>query len=321
MSSTKTDLSPVQWLNGLLSSLEIGVLIVDKNYTVEVWNQFMENHSQVAASDIIGSSLFSHFKEIQESWLARKCNPVLALNTPVFMIWEQRPFLFKFAANRPITSDAKHMYQNITITPVADETGQVIKLCFMIYDVTDQAISKMRIQSLNKRLETVSRIDGLTGLFNRRYWQERFDRDFKLSKRNKSCNSLLLLDIDHFKLVNDNYGHQTGDEVIKHLAMVIGKATRETDIAGRYGGEEFVILLPDTPAENALNVAERIRKSLLTTVVEYEGHRVQYTCSIGVAELLSEYTRPNMWIEAADQALYKAKNSGRNMVITAKGSE
>lgn len=317
MHDTNAMLSSVNSLQGVLGALEIGVLVVDREFNVEVWNQFLENHSQVPANKIIGTSLFDHFKDIQPAWLKRKCNPVFALSTPVFMIWEQRPYLFKFEASRPVTSDADFMYQNITITPMLDEKGVVTKLCFMIYDVTDQAVGKMRVESLNQRLETISRIDGLTGLFNRRYWQERFDREFKLSKRTKSCNSLLMLDIDHFKAVNDTYGHQAGDEVIKALAEIITKATRETDVAGRYGGEEFVILLPDTPAENAMTVAQRIRKTLKDKVVAYEGTQISCSCSIGVAELIPAYSRSNMWIEAADQALYQAKNKGRDCVVTA----
>ncbi|MGB3724618.1 MAG: diguanylate cyclase [Glaciecola sp.] len=318
MPKHNTVLQSVEWLNGVVDTLEIGVMVVDKSFKVEAWNQFMENHSQVTANDIVGSSIFSHFPALQEDWLRRKCNPVFALATPVFMIWEQRHYLLKFEASRPVTSNADYMFQNITITPMFDEQGDVVKLCFMIYDVTDQALSKLRIEKLNDRLEKISRVDGLTGLFNRRYWQERFEHDFKLSKRNKSVYSLLMLDIDHFKNVNDTYGHQMGDEVIKHLAKVISIAIRETDVAGRYGGEEFVIMLPDTPASQAVNVAERIRKSLLDAVVKYEVHEVIYTCSIGVAELSLNHKRSNMWIEAADQALYQAKENGRNQVVVAK---
>lgn len=304
----------VAWLNGVLRSLEIGVVIVDKEFRVEVWNQFMENHSQVASENIVGTLLFAHFRELQADWLKSKCAPVFTLATPVFMIWEQRHYLFKFKASRAFTSNSDYMYQNITITPMLDDKGKVSKLCLMIYDVTDQALAKTRIDNLNQKLETISRVDGLTGLFNRRYWQERFEREFKLSQRTQSSNSLLMLDIDNFKSINDEYGHQAGDEVIKHLASVINEATRETDIAGRYGGEEFVLLLPDTSELCANNVAERIRKNAMDSTVTHEEHTINYTCSIGVAELSPAHARSSMWIEATDQALYLAKRSGRNCV-------
>lgn len=305
----------VGWIKALLASLEMGIVILDKDYKVEVWNQFMENHSKIDAKDIAGKPLFSLFPDIQEAWFKNKCKPVFALATPVFMIWEQRKYLFKFEASRPVTSDTDFMYQNITITPLLNDSGEVDKLCILVYDATDQALNKLRVDGLNNKLETISRVDGLTGLYNRRYWQERFDREYKLSVRNKSCNTLMMLDIDHFKKVNDTYGHQAGDAVIRNIADVIKSATRETDIAGRYGGEEFAILLPDTEAKNAVTVAERIRKVVKATQVEYAGQVIQYTCSLGVAQQVPEYTKPNQWIEIADQALYKAKDTGRNKVV------
>lgn len=196
------------WLD-LINAIDIGVVITDSDFKVEVWNRFMQNHSRLRRSSIVGQDLFAHFPEIDKEWLKSKCKPVLSLQTPVFTIWEQRPFLFQFTAARPFTSTTEYMYQNVTIIPVGRGESGVSKLCFIIHDVTDQALSKIRIQGLNSKLQTISRVDGLTGLFNRRYWQERFDREYKLSCRNKSVHSILMLDIDHFKRINDTYGHQT----------------------------------------------------------------------------------------------------------------
>jgi diguanylate cyclase (GGDEF)-like protein len=125
-----------------------------------------------------------------------------------------------------------------------------------------------------------------------------------------------MLDIDHFKAVNDQFGHLTGDEVIRNIADIIRRAIRETDIAGRYGGEEFIVFLPDTSSKHAVIVAERIRKIVMDTVVKYDNHELKYTCSVGVAAKLPKYSKPQMWIEAADKALYVAKQNGRNKVIT-----
>lgn len=313
--SKSIDIQSSEWINSLLSTLEIGVIIVDKSFKVEVWNKFMENHSQVLEEKISGTCLFEHFPELDKDWLKGKCDPVFALSTSVFLIWEQRPYLFKFLPSRPITARADYMYQNITITPILDDCGVVQKVCFTIYDVTDQAISKLQAESLTDELKVISRVDGLTGLYNRRYWQERFDREYKLSQRNQSQHTLLILDIDHFKAVNDTYGHQTGDEVIKHLAGLVAMAIRETDIAGRYGGEEFVVLLPDTNQKNGMMVAERIRQSVMSTAVEHEEQTLNYTCSVGVAQIDKSFQKASEWIEAADQALYEAKKTGRNKVV------
>lgn len=320
MPKSNAVLESTQWLGEILSSLEMGIVITDKDLRVELWNQFMQNHSQKEASQVVGKTLDELFPDINRRWLTRKCNPVFALATPVFLIWEQRHYLFKFDASRPVTSNTDYMFQNITITPLLDSSGNVEKLCFLIYDVTDQALNKMRVEGLASKLETISRIDGLTGLYNRRYWQERFEREFKLSVRNKSHVSLIMLDIDNFKAVNDRYGHLTGDEVIRNISKLNCSAIRETDIAGRYGGEEFVVLLPDTSCNNAVVVAERIREMVMNAQVKYENHDLKYTCSLGVAPKLSSYSKPQMWIEAADKALYVAKQSGRNKVVVSSDS-
>lgn len=306
------------WQDALLNSIEVGIVVVDAHFQVEEFNQFMQNHSGVQASDIKGQPIFSFFKEIDRRWFEHKCQPVFSMNTPVFIIWEQRQYLFKFGSSRPITSSSDYMYQNITILPICSDTGSVERVCILVYDMTDQAMSKAGVERLNDELKIISRIDGLTGLYNRRYWQERFEHEFKLANRNKKPISVLMLDIDHFKAVNDNHGHQAGDKVIQSLAMLIKKATRETDICGRYGGEEFTILLPDTTTETAKLVAERIRKASERYLVQHENIEMNFTVSIGIAEFSIAFTRPLIWLEAADKALYKAKESGRNRVLIAE---
>ena len=296
----------------LLDSIEVGIVILNSNFEVEVWSKFMENHSSISSANIVGSSLFSHFPDIDEGWLRVKSDPVFNLKTPVFIIWEQRQYLFKFGANRPITCDANQMYQNVTMFPLLSDKGVTEKLCMLVYDVTEQALSKRGMERLNDELKIASRIDGLTGLFNRRYWQERFDEAFKLAKRREKASTAMMLDIDHFKKVNDTYGHQAGDKVIKMLSQLIKKCVRETDLAGRYGGEEFAIILTDSDVENATIVAERIRRLAERLVVEHEGESISFTVSIGLAEFGSLSTTSMMWLEQADQALYHAKENGRN---------
>lgn len=304
--------------NDLLSSIEVGIVVMDSDFCIEVWNQFMENHADKLPSEVIGKSLFSLFPEIDRSWLFRKAQPVFNLKTPVFIIWEQRPYLFNFSTSRPITSDATQMFQNITMFPLTSPNGNVERMCMLVYDVTDQALGKLRVERLNDDLKQLSRTDGLTGLFNRRYWQERFERLFKLGRRRETPSTALMLDIDHFKKINDTYGHQAGDEVIKTLAQVIRKSVRETDLPGRYGGEEFAIVLEDSSADNAKSVAERIRRLSEAMRVEFEGRQIQFTISIGLCEFNPVFSTAMAWLEQADQALYRAKTDGRNRVVCAE---
>lgn len=307
-----SEIARMHWQHELLSSIEVGIVVLDKDFRVEVWNQFMENHSGILPSGICETSLFSHFPEIDEQWLRAKADPVFSLKTPVFVIWEQRAHLFRFGSNRPVTSDSDLMYQNVTMFPLTSASGEVERMCMLVYDVTDQALGKRRVERLNDELKVMSRVDGLTGLYNRRYWQERFDYTFKLAKRRSKPITAMMLDIDHFKRVNDTYGHQAGDKVIQALASVIKKCIRETDLAGRYGGEEFAIILTDTQEQGAEKVAERIRKHAEATPVEHEGQQISFTISLGLAEYCTECQSSMAWLEMADQALYDAKQNGRN---------
>ena len=311
------DFADMHWKHDLLGSIEVGIVVLDINYNVQVWNQFMENHSSIVPSQIKDKSLFEFFPEIDQEWFKIKAEPAFTLRSPVFVIWEQRPYLFRFGCNRPITSNSDFMYQNITIFPLASLTGRVDQICVVIYDVTDEAINRNGMKLLNKQLQQVSRIDGLSGLYNRHYWEEQIALEYKRGTRSDNPSSLIMLDIDHFKKVNDTYGHPAGDEVIRSLANIITKATRETDLGARYGGEEFVILLTDTEEKNVHFVAERIRKFVEKHTVEYEGLRIKYTVSLGVAGFKHTYSNPTAWLESADKAMYKAKKTGRNKVVVA----
>ena len=296
----------------LLDSIEVGIAVIDRNFNVQVWNKFLEDHSAKKANAIVGTSLFSHFPEIEEKWLRTKVDPVFNLKSPVFIIWEQRPYLLKFDCNRPVTCAAEFMYQNVTMFPIVDKSGRVEQFCMLVYDVTEQALGKLGMEHLNEELKTASRVDGLTGLFNRRYWQERFDEMHKLCVRREKPSTALMLDIDHFKRVNDTYGHQAGDKVIKMLAALIKRCVRETDLAGRYGGEEFAIILNDSTVDDAKAVAERIRQFAQRLVIEHEGESINFTVSLGLAQFSPNFKESMAWLECADQALYQAKENGRN---------
>ena len=184
-----------------------------------------------------------------------------------------------------------------------------------LYTMTEQALGKQGMEHLNQELKTASRVDGLTGLFNRRYWQERFDEMYKLCVRRDKPSTAVMLDIDHFKRINDTYGHQAGDKVIKMLAALIKRCVRETDLAGRYGGEEFAIVLPETNEEGARDFATIVRELIEKAVFEFEGNIIPVTVSLGVAALQEKMVTPQDLIRLADERLYQAKRGGRNQVV------
>lgn len=163
-----------------------------------------------------------------------------------------------------------------------------------------------------KNLLKVSSItDGLTGLYNRTYIDEQFRQFIKESSRYGKPFSVAMLDLDHFKRVNDEYGHHTGDEVLRQVAEIFHNLIRETDIAGRYGGEEFLLLFPQTDREEALVVTERIRSHI--EKLEFEGGPVRITISAGIAQYGGESAQE--LLNQADKNLYMAKQSGRNRIV------
>jgi len=171
------------------------------------------------------------------------------------------------------------------------------------------------LEKANGQLENLSQTDRLTQLNNRGHWEECLKQEFNRSQRTKAPCSLIMFDIDHFKQVNDNYGHQAGDEVIRDTSRILKSTIRDTDIAGRYGGEEFSIILIDTMAAGAKLMAERLRKRIEASIVTHDANDIQYTVSLGIAELNVTHNNHNQWIECSDKALYKAKEGGRNCSI------
>ncbi|MEL6184466.1 MAG: diguanylate cyclase [Myxococcota bacterium] len=172
------------------------------------------------------------------------------------------------------------------------------------------------MRDAQRQLQELASRDGLTGVLNRRALEERLAELFSYLLRRATPLSLAMLDLDHFKRINDTYGHQAGDDVLREAALRVSGVVREYDAVGRYGGEEFMVLLPDTPADEAGRIAERIRASLCASAVPTrDGSAVEATVSVGVATAGAQF-RGNVKdiIESADAALYRAKRGGRNRV-------
>ena len=172
----------------------------------------------------------------------------------------------------------------------------------------------------NSKLYKLATVDGMTGLYVHRYFQVRFKEEFSRAQRYNKNISALMTDIDHFKKFNDTYGHQCGDMVLSHVARIVRETIRNIDIAARYGGEEFAVALPETDAEGAYKLAERIRKNVEESFCVTPKGDLKVTLSIGVASFLNSKAPTQLaLIACADSALYKAKESGRNRVMVFTG--
>jgi diguanylate cyclase (GGDEF)-like protein len=172
-----------------------------------------------------------------------------------------------------------------------------------------------RVAARTADLEKLAMIDALTGAANRRHFEMRAPVEIAEARRCGHSLGAVVLDIDHFKRINDCYGHATGDAVLQEFVAVVTRYLRPCDLFARTGGEEFVILLPGSDRENSLAVAERINEAVAAAHIEVEGHSIPVTVSLGVAVLVNEDDDIGPVMSRADHALYRAKAAGRNQVL------
>ncbi len=216
------------------------------------------------------------------------------------------------------TGDSK-VWLEIYTYPIFDEMGRVVSVIEYTRDITQRKNTEGERDILVNKLVHLSRTDDLTGLLNRRALIERLGDEVLRSRRYISNLALIISDIDHFKEINDTYGHDAGDKVLQSISTLMKDLLRQTDIIGRYGGDEFLLILPETPFKGAKEIAERIREA----VKEYELHigfegPIKTTVSLGVAQFNIEKEDVNDLIKRADNALYIAKGRGKNRVYLIK---
>jgi diguanylate cyclase (GGDEF)-like protein/PAS domain S-box-containing protein len=205
-----------------------------------------------------------------------------------------------------VRRDGKRFYASVVITALFDDEAKLIGYGEVIRDLTERKQVEEERGNVMQLLQTTIRTDALTGLVNRRGWEEAIDRELAAARRNRTRLTVAVIDLDRFKRYNDSNGHQAGDRLLKHAAGAWLAVTRKSDTLARYGGEEFAMVLPDCGRDDALEVVERLRAA--TPYAQ--------TCSAGVAEWDGDETADEL-IARADAALYEAKGKGRNRAVFA----
>jgi len=204
--------------------------------------------------------------------------------------------------------DGTEYWERASISPLYDDDGNLIKFIGIKTDITKEHKNEIEIERLH-------RTDMLTNVNNRRGFFELAEKELLRNQRYPQDSSLLMLDIDFFKIINDEYGHNIGDQALREFAAVCADSIRATDIIGRIGGEEFAIYLVNMNLENAYPVAERIRRNVeQIDLLDENGHKVAFTVSVGVTEITPFDHKLDQILKRADIALYQAKNKGRNRV-------
>jgi diguanylate cyclase (GGDEF)-like protein/PAS domain S-box-containing protein len=300
------------YLAHIMESMGDGMVVIDRDYTV------VQANSAAAAS--LGVE--------KEEMTGRKCYEIIHRQEspcrdphvvcPMPAVFERDETVKVLHTHMNSSRDERHI--EITASPLKDRSGETFAMVETYRDIMEKKVDDALVnlvQKLNEaqtHLKHMADTDELTGLKNRRSIMERLEEEFQRAKRSHRPLSLIMLDIDHFKLINDAHGHLFGDFVLKMIALRIKDSLRKHDILGRVGGEEFLIVAPDSGAEESVHVAERVRRSISAKPIGDKTAEVGATLSAGVTVMTAQDATADMIFSRADTALYKAKEEGRNRV-------
>jgi diguanylate cyclase (GGDEF)-like protein/PAS domain S-box-containing protein len=301
----------------LMQHLVVPTFVLNPQREVVVWNRACERLTGVAAHEVIGTK--KHWRAFYQQ--KRFCLADLVameradLLNSLYSEFTVSTHGLGFSAENwcVMPKLGNQLYLAIDAGPIHDEDGRLIAVVETLRDMTDQKRAESALKALASS-------DGLTGLANRRSFDSALAVEWARAQRTGSPLSLLLVDVDHFKLYNDLHGHQKGDDCLRAVGAAMASDLRPADVAARYGGEEFAVLMPDSAHGVALGVAERLRDAISRLQLAHgaadAGSHV--TLSIGVAtDVPTEDMNSDFLVARADQALYAAKHSGRNRVLSA----
>lgn len=299
----------------LIEHLVVPTFVLNTQCRVMIWNRACERMTGIAASDVIGTS--DHWRGFYHS--PRPCLAdliALGRTDEIDSFYSERgaftePSYGMYAENWCVMpQQGTRLYLGIDAGPIYDRKGKLIAVVETLRDMTVQKLAQTALQELANH-------DHLTGIANRRSFDETLKVEWRRTMRDSQPLSLLLVDVDHFKQYNDTYGHIAGDDCLKRVARTMSnKMQRASDVVARYGGEEFAVILPNITLDGAMVVAEQIRSAVETDALPFAGCEAGHvTVSIGTATVIATAT-VDSWqlIATADAALYDAKTSGRNRI-------
>jgi diguanylate cyclase (GGDEF)-like protein/PAS domain S-box-containing protein len=293
----------------LIENMSDGVLVVDKQGRILDVNPAIKNFLENASVSLIGRDISDVFREWQHN-----ADPILnGLETRTEMIIPHSPT----------------RYMDLRVTNLYDDQNKFNGRLIVFRDVTDRKEVEKDLRRFNDRLQTqlieIGRLqsqlreqairDALTNVFNRRYLEETLDRELSRAEREKYPLCVIMMDLDFFKDVNDTYGHEAGDMVLKALANTVIQQSRHGDFVCRYGGEEFVLVMPNITMETARQRADTLHQAVNSMQIPYGVFNLTTTISMGVAMYPEHGKTKEELVRAADRAMYIAKNTGRNRVV------
>jgi diguanylate cyclase (GGDEF)-like protein len=306
----------------VINKVSLGLIVVGRDWKILLWNDWMSRHSRIASTQALQQNITSLFDQQMAPGFLRALNNVISYGLPSILSSALHRSPLPLYLEQDRSEMPTRMYQSIIMTPLPDRQGQGTNAAACLIQVTDSSTSIKREKMLMSHSDALKRdavTDGLTGIYNRRFFDESYLLAIRHAKRHSSSLALLMVDIDDFKLYNDSYGHIQGDKVLQQVANVLrSQMRRPADICARYGGEEFVMLMPDMTAEPAREFAQRLCASIAELNIPHATSHAAacITISVGV-----KVTMPGLdfdgktLLKAADDALYEAKKQGRNRIV------
>lgn len=288
--------SPERYAEMVRNVTAFGIYRMDRDGCIQSWNQGATNITGFTERDVLGQplSLLMSEQSLKDGVAARN----LAFASGNRHCRDE---------HRRRNSLGGEFVASSTLDAVRDEQGQILGFVEVFHDITEQKLREERLYQRATR-------DPLTGVFNRGHFTEVATQEIERARRFAEPLSVMMLDIDHFKKINDSYGHDVGDNAIIALARLCGRSIRKIDALGRIGGEEFAVLLPRADKQPATEMAQRLRLQLAEQRVSAHDREISYTVSIGVASLRPTTRDLADLMRNADAALYQAKREGRNRV-------
>lgn len=296
-------------LQALFENLPTAVLVLSGDAAVEYANPVAVRLLGSSRKEIVGMAahqLESRFRQADGKAMS-------AAESPLHQVMAEKKPLQDRLIGICAQDGSATSWVRVSAFPDVDADGSLHRLIVTLIDITD-------LRELEQKLTLQAQTDALTGLQNRRHFMPMAARELARSRRHLTPLSLMMLDVDHFKAVNDTHGHMVGDMVLRRLGAICREILRENDLACRMGGEEFALLFPDTDLAQAEPIAQRLRQTIEQAILDAgDGTVLHWTCSIGVAELQPQETLIDPLLRRADSALYQAKRNGRNQVFCARG--
>ncbi len=302
-------------LEQIIDALNLGLVVLDRDLRMVLFNRWMAEQTRMEKESVLGRHILELFPELEQKGFAWKAENVFKLGNFSFFSQRLHRFLLAMPAPQFLQNRFTHMQQNAVLAPLRGDGGEVGYLCLTIQDITDAVTFQDRLEQTTKRLEQMSQTDHLTQVANRRHLFDRLSQEMSRTCRIGQPLAVAILDLDHFKSVNDRYGHLCGDQVLVRVASLLKEHLRPYDLVGRYGGEEFCLVLPNTGNEEAAGLLNRLRQALDQTEIAHEDARLRVTFSAGVASTECQpHIIADQILSQADEALYRAKSGGRNRV-------